>query len=171
MLAGSAMLAWSLLESRAHRASDAVQWLARMAWVPAPMLACVHLLLPDAMLSATKAPWAILARHDRAIRGAHRVVVTNAMGHPVNWACGRTDFVIVGDPNEFDNELQIESERWRFTTESELPMRVQAWVLEGPVVIVAGCGTVDAVAQVLPALVRTREVDRELGILVLSPAR
>jgi hypothetical protein len=39
------------------------------------------------------------------------------------------------------------------------------------VVIVADAGLVSAIAKAMPERVRTRDVDRELGILVLSPAR
>lgn len=164
-------LTWSLLEARAHHASTAPSWLARMAWVPVPALMCVHLLFPTALISATKAPWDALQRHDAALREATRVIVTNTTGHPINWTTGRTDLILVGDPNEFDNELGIETEKARFVSYEALQPSVRAWLASGSVVIAAGPGTVDAIAKAMPEHVRTREIDRELAILVLAPAR
>lgn len=164
-------LAWSLLEARAHHAFTAPSWLARMAWVPVPALMCVHLLFPTALISATKAPWDALQRHDAALREATRVIVTNTTGHPINWTTGRTDLILVGDPNEFDNELGIETEKARFVSYEALQPSVRAWLASGSVVIAAGPGTVDAIAKAMPEHVRTREIDRELAILVLAPAR
>ncbi|MFZ4723093.1 MAG: phospholipid carrier-dependent glycosyltransferase [Phycisphaerales bacterium] len=171
LLLATVFLAWSLLESRAHRAHDASAWLARMAWVPVPGLLCVHLLFPTALLSATKTPWGLLERHASHIRDASRVIVSNSMGHPVNWASGRTDLVIVGDPSEFDNELGIKAERTRFITHAELQVQVQSWLASGPVVITTGTGTIDALAKALPDRVLARETDRDVAILVLSPTR
>jgi 4-amino-4-deoxy-L-arabinose transferase len=164
-------LLWSLLESRAHQVRDASAWLARIAWVPVPVLACVHLLFPTALVSATKTPWSALQRHHAALREASRVIVNNTTGHPINWSTGRTDLILVGDPNEFDNELGIAAEKSRFISHAELQSRVREWLGAGSVVIAADSGTVDSIAKAMPERVRTREVDRELGILVLSPAR
>jgi hypothetical protein len=171
LLLAVVFLAWSLLESRAHRAHDASAWLARMAWVPVPGLLCVHLLFPTALVSATKTPWAALRRHDAALREATRVIVTNATGHPINWTTGRTDLILVGDPNEFDNELGLEAERARFISHAELQPRVREWLGSGSVAIAADARSVEAIAEAMPERVRAREIDRELGILVLSPAR
>jgi 4-amino-4-deoxy-L-arabinose transferase len=171
LLLSVVFMTWSLLESRAHRTRDAFGWLARIAWVPVPALACVHLLFPTALVSATKAPMAVLQRHDAALRQASRVIVNNTTGHPVNWSTGRTDLILVGDPNEFDNELGIEAEKSRFISHAELQSRVREWLGAGSVVIVADAGLVSAIAKAMPERVRTRDVDRELGILVLSPAR
>jgi 4-amino-4-deoxy-L-arabinose transferase len=171
LLLAVAFLAWSLLESRAHRTSDASTWLARMAWVPVPMLMCVHLLFPTALVAATKAPWAALQRHDAALRQASRVIVNNTTGHPVNWSTGRTDLILVGDPNEFDNELGIEADQSRFISHAELQTRVREWLEAGSVVIAADAGTVNAIAKSMPEQVRTRDVDRELGVVVLAPTR
>jgi hypothetical protein len=142
-----------------------------MAWVPVPALLCVHLLFPTALISATKAPWDALQRHDAALREATRVIVTNTTGHPIHWTTGRTDLILVGDPNEFDNELGIETEKARFVSYEALQPRVREWLASGSVVIAAEPGTVDALAKTMPERVRTREIDRELAILVLSPAR
>ena len=171
MLAGAGLLAWSLLESRAHRVQDAPSWVARLAWVPVPALALAHLLLPDALVSASKAPWALLSRNEAAIRSAVRVVVSNSTGHPVNWMSGRTDLMIVGHPSEFDNELGIESERERLVAEADLRARVESWLQSGPVVVVCGNGTLDALAAAMPDRVRTRDAHRDVGVLVLDAPR
>jgi 4-amino-4-deoxy-L-arabinose transferase len=171
LLLAVAFVAWSLLESRAHRTTSAPGWLARMAWVPVPVLLCVHLLFPTALVAATKAPWDTLQRHDAALREATRVIVNNTTAHPVNWSTGRTDLILVGDPNEFDNELRIESERARFISHAELLSRVREWLGSGSVAIALDAASVQAIVKAMPERVRVREVDRELGIVVLSPTR
>ena len=168
-LLGVALIAWAMLEGWAHGARAASAWLARMAWVPVPGLLCVHLLLPDALLSAPKSPWPLLARHEAALRGAARVATVNSMGHAVNWVTGRTDLVIIDDASEFDNELGLESERARFVASADLAATVRAWLREGPVTLVIATGAAKDLADTLRPLVRASETDRDITVIELAP--
>ncbi len=167
---GLAFLAWALLEARSHRAGEAAQWLARAAWVPVPALLCVHVLLPDAVLSAPKNPWALLARHDQALRSADTLVLVNSVAHAVNWTTGRTDMVILGDASEFDNELDLPQDRSRLVPYGQLDAAAARWITHGSVTLLIDAGTAERLAKAHPALVRRRETDRDLGLLVLAPA-
>ena len=170
-LIGLAMAAWAALEIRSHWTSDPAAWLSRAAWIPVPALLCVHLLLPDATLSAPKAPWPLLARHETALREAGTVAACNSMAHAVNWVSGRRDLIIVGDPSEFDNELDLPAERTRLVTSKELPRSAARWAAEGPSVIVLDTASADALTKSLGPAVRTRETDRDITLLVLAPAK
>lgn len=168
-VAGLAMLAWAALELRSHRTREAPAWLARCAWIPVPALLCVHALLPDAVLSAPKAPWALLARHETALRSADTLVLINSTGHAVNWITGRTDMLILGDPSEFDNELDIPSERARLIEHADLDQAANRWLQRGSVALLVDAGSAARLAKAHPDLVRAHEPDREIALLVLAP--
>lgn len=165
---GLALLAWALLELRSHRTADASTWLARCAWIPVPALLCVHALLPDAVLSAPKAPWALLARHDQALRTAPTVVLVNSITHAVNWSTGRTDMVVLGDPSEFDNELGLEHERARLVPHAGLDAALAGWLARGKVAMVIDRGSAERLAAAHAAWTRSHESAGDLGVLVLE---
>jgi hypothetical protein len=129
-------------------------------------------MLPDAVLSAPKNPWALLARHDRNLREARTLVLTNSVAHAVNWTTGRTDMLIVGDASEFDNELKNPDEMARLLPYQGLEASTSRWVEAGAVTLVIDATTATRLAQAHPDWVRTHETDRDLGVLVLAkPAR
>ena len=165
---GLALLSWAMLELRSHRAPGSAAWLARCAWIPVPTLLCVHILLPDAALSAPKAPWPLLARHDGPLRAAPTLVLTNSVAHAVNWSTGRTDMVIAGSPSEFDNELGIPEEQDRLVRYDRLDAALSAWLERGPVTMIVDAGAAAQVAEAHPTWVRLRETVGDLGVLVLE---
>ncbi|NBX25628.1 MAG: phospholipid carrier-dependent glycosyltransferase [Planctomycetes bacterium] len=171
VLIGLAMLAWAALELRSHWARSDIAWLARAAWIPVPALLCTHLLLPDAMLSAPKAPWALLARHEDMLRSAHTLGVVNSMGHAVNWVTGRRDFTIVGEASEFDNELDLPEERARRLPHAQLGQAVAKWRSQGVTALVIDSESAARLAQSLGPAVLTRETDRDITVLELSPTK
>lgn len=168
---GVALIAWAQLDAWSWRAADGRRWLLRTALAPLPMLACIPFLYPDALLSGWKHPWPLLGRHAAALRGSSLLLASAGPAHPVCWSTGRADVVIVGDPSEFDNELGIESERERLVAEADLRARVESWLQSGPVVVVCGNGTLDALAAAMPDRVRTRDAHRDIGVLVLDAPR
>ena len=170
VLLGIALLTWSMLEVSSHRAGESRRWLMRTAWTPVPGLLCVLLLLPDALLSPQKTPWDLLRRHDRALRTAPHVVVSNANGHAVAWTTGRTDFLVAGDPSEFDNELDIASERARLLPSDALQGRITEWLPDGAVALVISTDQANALAKRFSDQVRAIESDRDLTVLVLARA-
>ena len=170
VLLGIALLAWSMLEASSHRATEARSWLMRTAWIPVPGLLCMLLLLPDALLSPQKLPWELLQRHAAALRAAPHLVVSNANGHAIAWTTGRSDFLVAGDPSEFDNELHIASEQARLVSTEALPSRVAEWLPQGPVALVISTDQADALAKRFGDQVRAIESDRDLTVLVLGRA-
>jgi 4-amino-4-deoxy-L-arabinose transferase len=171
VLLGLSLLAWAALEIRSHRARTDAAWLARAAWIPVPALLCTHLLLPEALLSAPKAPWALLARHEGMLRSAHTLAVINSMGHAVNWVTGRRDFTIVGVASEFDNELDLPQERDRRIPHAGLPETVARWRAAGDVTLVIDTPSAERLARALGPAVRASETDRDITLLVLAPAK
>jgi 4-amino-4-deoxy-L-arabinose transferase len=165
LLAGLALLAWSLLETRAHRASSAVPWLVRTAWVPVPALMLVHLLLPTAALSAPKAPWAMLERHAEALRRSDRVASINSMAHAVSWAAHRHDLAIFEPRSEFDNELGLEHEQPRFVRRADFLPVLDAWMAQGSVTLVLDTDFSAVVVARLGDRIAARSSDRDVTIL------
>jgi len=170
-LIGLAMLAWAALEHRSHLARGDSAWLARAAWIPVPALLCTHLLMPEALLSAPKAPWAMLKRHEAAIRSAHTVAAVNSMGHSVNWVSGRRDLVIVQPASEFDNELGLADEQDRFLARPKTLDTVQRWRSAGTVVLVIDTDLASGLAKALGPAVLTRDSDRDITLLELAPSK
>jgi 4-amino-4-deoxy-L-arabinose transferase len=168
VLLGIALLTWSMLEVSSHRANESGRWLMRTAWTPVPGLLCMLLLLPDALPSPQKLPWALLQRHEAALRTAPHAVVSNANGHAVAWITGRTDFLVAGDPSEFDNELDIASERARLLPNDALEGRIAEWLPEGAVALVISTDQANALAKRFTDHVRAIESDRDLTVLVLA---
>ena len=169
-LLGLALLAWATLEARAHRATSAESWLARLAWVPVPALVCVHLLLPEAILSAPKAPWRLLARHHEALVHAPAIATVDSMAHAINWTTGRTDLRIVGRAGEFDNELGIASERARLVDGPPTRDRLRAWAREDAIVLVLDKATVPYMLEGLEPFVVWQETDRGTVMIGLRRA-
>lgn len=137
---GVALLAWAQLDAWSWRAAGGREWLCRTALAPLPMLACIPFLYPDALLSGWKHPWPLLGRHAEALRGSSLLVASAGPAHPVCWATGRSDVVIVGDPSEFDNELRIESEDGRKI----------GWAQSGPRIAAALASPGGSAALVVP---------------------
>lgn len=171
LLAGLAMLGWALLEVRSHAAAEPARWLARAAWIPVPALLCIHLLLPDAFLSAPKSPWAMLARHRDDLRRSDTLATVNSVTHAVNWSTGRTDLVVVGEPSEFDNELDIASEQPRLVPHAELADASRRWLAEGGVAMVIDTGSAEILAARHADRVKAVETDRDITVLVFWPPR
>lgn len=128
---GIALLAWAQLDAWSWRAPDGREWLARTALAPIPVLACIPFLYPDALLSGWKHPWPLLDRHAAELRGSALLMASAGPAHPVCWAAGRSDIVIVGDPSEFDNELGIAVEEPRKIDWKDASARIAA-ALSGP---------------------------------------
>lgn len=168
VLLGIALLTWSMLEASSHRATDARSWLMRTAWTPVPGLLCILLMLPDALLSPQKLPWDLLQRHVADLRSAPHLVVSNANGHAIAWTTGRSDFLVAGDPSEFDNELDIAAEQARLLPDAALPEHVNGWLAQGPVALVIGTDQANVFAKRFPEQVRVIESDRDLTVLVLA---
>ena len=168
VLLGIALLTWSMLEVASHRATDPRSWLMRAAWTPVPGLLCILLMLPDALLSPQKLPWDLLQRHVADLRSAPHLVVSNANGHAIAWTTGRSDFLVAGDPSEFDNELDIAAEQARLLPDAALPEHVNGWLAQGPVALVIGTDQANVFAKRFPEQVRVIESDRDLTVLVLA---
>jgi len=164
LLAGLALLTWSLLETRAHRAGNAVSWLARTAWVPVPALMLVHLLLPTALLAAPKAPWTLLDRHAEALRTSARVASINSMAHAVSWVARRHDLAVFEPRSEFDNELGLEHEQSRFVRLADFLPVLDAWTAQGSVTLVLDTDYSGVVARRLGDRIAARSTDRGVTI-------
>lgn len=166
-LFGIVFLAWSWLDEFAHQATAAVQWLVRTAWVAVPLLACVHVFMPTALLSPTKAPWDILQQAEDALRNSIRVVAINPMGHSIGWVSGRTDIVILGDPGEFDNELGIPQESQRLISVEQLGNLLPQWLTEGSVTLALETDRAAGLAKRFSTQVQSQLTDRSLTVLTL----
>ena len=144
-LLAAALAAWALGDAWAWRAGDARTWVARSALAPLAGFLLVPFMYPSALLSQSKHPWPVLARHADELRAAGTLVSVAGNAHAVSWATGRRDLLIVGYANEFDNELDIAAERPRRFEWTELPARIAA-SRPGTVAVV---GTPEGAAELL----------------------
>ncbi len=112
-LIGTGLLLWAQLDGWSWCASSARTWLTRTAIAPVPILLLIPFLFPTALFPTSKIPWSLLQRHAEQLRTAALLVTSHEPAHALCWTTARYDLVIAGDPSEFDNRLDLESERAR----------------------------------------------------------
>ncbi len=122
----AALLIWSMLDKWSWRAADAPTWLMRSATAPVAMLAAIPFLFPDGAIRQTQIPWDALNANKQVLRSSSVVATTSQLAHCVTWVTGRRDFLIVGRPSEFDNELKLPQDDARLVSLEQIIAKIQS---------------------------------------------
>lgn len=110
LVIAATMVAWAAIDRWGWRASDSTAWVTRQALAVTPLLCALCVLMPDALMPRIKRPWDVLGTHAARISEASLLLASAETAHAVSLASGRRDFLLVGWPGEFDNELGLETE-------------------------------------------------------------
>ena len=166
---GGALFAWAQIDAWSWKAVDTRTWLVRTTLAPVPILLTIPFFFPSAMFTASKHPWPLFDRHAEQLRGSELLVTGAGPALALSWATGRYDIVIAGVASEFDNELDIESERARRIKWDEVAARIiQVRAASAPRSVSVLCPTSEA-ERILQTtgvpVVDVRETDGNLTML------
>ncbi|MSR19201.1 MAG: phospholipid carrier-dependent glycosyltransferase [Phycisphaerales bacterium] len=164
-----ALIAWGLSEWWAQAARESSSRVFRMGVSPALLLALAPALLPTALVPDWKTPQRTMIAQRDLLRDAETVVTEESLAHALCLWSGRRDFLLLGAPGEFDNELRMPEEQTRFLSNESLTPTIFTARRRGDVLVVLTDTFIERLmkSQQLPTPT-ARVHSRDWSILVYS---
>lgn len=150
LLFAAALAWWGLLDLRAIREPEATSRVLWMGLSPVPMLACLPLLFPAALVADSKAPSGFIAAHRERLAEAQTILATEQVAIAIGCEIGRLDAIVALDPGELDNGLGHAEEAARLVDRDALVDRIASLRAIGPVLVVGLAHQLDPL--LLPAI-------------------
>ena len=140
---GSVLVLWGFGEWIAQRTKPGPHRVMWMGISPIAVLASFGLLFPDAIINDLTNTGPTLMSQREIVKNASTLMCDQRLAHACAWFLNRSDFLIVGSPREFVNELSIPQDDARIIASTDFAQTLADARVRGNVVIAAETAAVE----------------------------